>query len=371
MHNKRILLITLRADIGGGPRHVDSIYQNLQKTFDIFIASPVENPFGIKWNNQLAESNHFLKLPHRKFLIKDFLIFVSFVKGKKINIIHAHGRGAGIYARLLKIFLPKLKVIYTLHGFLIESFPFWRKQVAIFIERFLNLFTTIFVNISKNERALCVKNKIYGEEKSVVIYNGIMDEFFEGNNKNVIREKLGLPQDKFIAISITRFDPIKNVKAFVQIADLLKTEDSIFFVLIGDGEEMENIKALIKENHLKNILLTGFVNKPIDYLMSSDIYLSTSISEGLPYSVIEALMCGKPVIASNVIGNNELVFEEYNGFLFELSALSNAADKILRLKNDFNLYKSLSANSRKRYIDYFTEDKMILQLKSLYERFSE
>jgi glycosyltransferase involved in cell wall biosynthesis len=120
---------------------------------------------------------------------------------------------------------------------------------------------------------------------------------------------------------------------------------------------------------LKNILLTGFVNKPLDYVLASDIYLTTSISEGLPYSLIEASMCGKPVVASNVRGNNEVIIDEINGLLFELSDLSDAVNKIKRIKSDKSFYQIFSNNARKRYIEYFTEEKMIKQLKDLYERF--
>lgn len=369
MIDKKILLITLRGDFGGGPRHVDSIYQNLKREFNLYIASPVEEPYGIKWKNQLVDSNKFLELPHRKFRVRDFLSLISFVKRNNIKVVHAHGRGAGVYARLLKFFIPQTKILYTLHGFNIESFSPLKKQVSVYIEKILSLFTTIFINISKNERLSCIKHKIYKKEKSVVVYNGISDTLNKDYNIKSLREKLGLPSEKFIIVCITRFDPVKNVSAFVKIASLLQSDEDIFFVLCGDGEEMEKVKSIINKYNLKNILLTGFVNKPLDYVLASDIYLTTSISEGLPYSLIEAIMCGKPVVASNVRGNNEVIIDEINGLLFELSDLSDAVNKIKRIKSDKSFYQVLSNNARKRYIEYFIEEKMIKQLKDLYERF--
>jgi glycosyltransferase involved in cell wall biosynthesis len=369
MIDKKILLITLRGDFGGGPRHVDSIYQNLKREFNLYVASPVEEPYGIKWKNQLVESNKFLELPHRKFGIRYFFNLVSFVRGNKIKIIHAHGRGAGIYARLLKPFIPQIKIFYTLHGFHIESFSPLKKKISIYIEKILSFFTTIFINISENERLSCIKHKIYREKKSVIIYNGIPDTLNKDYNVDSLRKKLGLPLEKFIIVCITRFDPVKNVTAFLKIASLLQSDEDIFFVLCGDGEEMSKVKSLISRYQLKNILLTGFVNKPLDYVLASDIYLTTSISEGLPYSLIEASMCGKPVVASNVRGNNEVIIDEINGLLFELSDLSDAVNKIKRIKSDKSFYQIFSNNARKRYIEYFTEEKMIKQLKDLYERF--
>lgn len=369
MLEKNILLITLRGDIGGGPRHIDSIYRNLKKEFNLFIASPVEEPYGINWSNQLSESNKFLKLPHRKFTIRDFLNLVSFVKRNNIKIIHAHGRGAGIYARLLKPFIPHANILFTWHGFHIESFPPLKKQIAIFIEKILVFFTTLFINISENERYACIKHKIYKMDKASVIYNGIPDIMTKELNTKSLRNNLGLPLDKFIIICVTRFDPIKNVLAFIKIAHLLKSDEDILFILSGDGEEMEKAKSTVNKYNLKNIMLTGFINNPLDYIISTDIYLTTSLVEGLPYSLIESIMCGKPVIASNVRGNNEIVLNEINGLLFELTDLSDAVTKIKRLKNDKSFYQLLSDNARSRYIKYFTEERMIRQLKSLYERF--
>ncbi len=369
MIDKKILLITLRGDFGGGPRHVDSIYQNLKREFNLYIASPSEEPFGISWKNQLFESNKFLELPHRKFRVRDFLSLISFVKRNKIKVIHAHGRGAGIYARLLKPFLPQIKILYTLHGFHIELFPLLKKQISIYIEKILSLLTTIFINISENERLSCIKNKIYKKEKSVIIYNGIPDTLNKNYNVESLRKKLGLPSEKFIIVGITRFDPVKNLTSFVEIANLLQSDDDIFFILSGDGEEMQKIKLTINNYNLKNILLTGFVNNPLDYVISSDIYLTTSIIEGLPYSLIEAIMCARPVVASNVMGNNEVIIDEVNGLLFDLSDLSQAVNKIKRIKNDKSLYQYLSNNARKRYLESFTEETMIIQLKELYKRF--
>ncbi|MGQ9644871.1 MAG: glycosyltransferase, partial [Ignavibacterium sp.] len=155
----------------------------------------------------------------------------------------------------------------------------------------------------------------------------------------------------------------------IEIASLLNDEREILFALAGDGEEKQKVLSLIEKNNLKNILLTGFITDPTDYVAASDIYLSTSLSEGLPYSLLEASMFGLPIIASNVRGNNEIVINNTNGFLFNLNNISQAADYILKLKNDRENYQRLSDNARKIFIDKFAEQKMISKLKEVYEKF--
>ncbi|WP_337866523.1 glycosyltransferase [Ignavibacterium sp.] len=364
MPNKSILLISLRSDVGGGSKHMNSIFENLHNDFNFYIASPLDEPFGKKWSAQLRDK--FLKLPHRKFSILHFKNLISFLRKNNITVIHAHGKGAGIYARLVKMFLPSVKIIFTWHGFHIESYNRISKAIYIFIEKILSRLTDLCINVSEGEQKVCLDYRIYSQTKSVVIFNGLEDEYI-AFDKNALRKKLGLPENKFTVINISRFDKTKNVSAFVETAALLKDENDILFLLAGDGEEKQNILSLIEKLNLKNILLTGFITNPVEYLSASDLYLSTSLSEGLPYSLLEASMCKLPIIASDVRGNNEIVVNNANGLLFNLNNISQAADYILKLKSDSDNYERLSDNARKIFLDKFAEKKMIFKLKEVYE----
>ena len=366
MQNKNILLITLRSDIGGGSKHLNSVFENLRNDFNFYIASPSDEPFGTKWLKELNDK--FFELPHRKFKILSFIQLIWFIRANKIKLIHAHGKGAGIYARLLKILLPSVKIIFTLHGFHhIETHRRIAKAIYIFIEKILSSLTDLFINVSEGEQKVCLDYRIYDSQKSIVIYNGLKDKF-KAYDKNLLRKSLDLPEDKFIILNISRFDKTKNLTAFIEIASLLYDEKEILFILAGDGEEKQKILSLIEKNNLKNILLTGFITNPTDYAAASDIYLSTSLSEGLPYSLLEASMFGLPIVASNVRGNNEVVIENANGFLFELNNISQAVDFILKLKGDTVNYQRISYNARKVFLDKFAEQNMIFKLKEVYEK---
>lgn len=364
MQHKNILLITLRSDIGGGSKHLNSVFDNLKNVFSFFIASPIDKPFGIKWSDELKDK--FFQLPHRKFSVSYFKNLIRFVKKNKIRIIHAHGKGAGIYARLIKLFIPSVKIIFTWHGFHIETYNSLSKKIYLLTEKILSKLTDLFINVSESERQVCIAYKIYDEKKSIVIYNGIKDEF-NPIDKTSLRQKLHLPEGKFIVINISRFDKTKNVKAFIEIASLLNTNDEIFFILAGDGEEKKEILEMIEQRNLRNIFLPGLINNPIEYLQSADVYLSTSLSEGLPYTLLEASMCGLPIIASDVRGNNEIVQNDINGYLFNLRNRSQAAEKILNIRGDLADYKKLSDNARRIFLDKFAEQKMISKLKEVYE----
>jgi len=97
-----ILFVNLRSGWGGAPKHIDLIIQNLFSIYNIFVAAPIEEPYGTEWLKKLGTENYF-ELPYRKFSVLKFLKLRAFIKKNKIQIIHAHGKGAGVYARLLKI----------------------------------------------------------------------------------------------------------------------------------------------------------------------------------------------------------------------------------------------------------------------------
>ncbi len=181
-----------------------------------------------------------------------------------------------------------------------------------------------------------------------------------------------LPQKKFYIknFEITAFNVIHSLRCPAVCFKIKTKEKQIVYAPdILDTEEKKEIVDMIEHREMKNILLPGFVNNPVEYLQAADVYLSTSLSEGLPYTLLESLMCALPIVASYVRGNNEVVENNVNGFLFDLRNTSHASQKIIEIKSDYDNYKKLSDNARKIFLDKFTEQKMIFKLKEVYEKY--
>jgi len=365
---KKIIYVSVRSDFGGGPYHIDLLIKNLKDEFDIFIAAPLNEPFGINWQRILGKDK-FLIIPFRSFKIKYLLKFIRFIKRNNIEILHAHGKGGSIYGRIAKIFLPRIKVLYTPNGFHILHYSKPMQKFYIFVERFLGRYTDLIINVSKGEKENFLNNKIIKESDSVVVYNAInIDKI--NTNRNMLRGKMNLLPDKFIIISVVRFNHQKNLKATINIAERLSVNTDIFFLIIGEGEERKEIEDLIKQKNLTNVLLTGYKTNINEFLAASDIYLSTSLWEGLPYSLIEAVANGLPVVASDVTGNNEIVEHGKNGYLFNLNNLDDAAGYILNIKNSEIERKTLSENSIRIFKEKFQLDEMIKETKKIYNNLS-
>ncbi|MBD0833812.1 glycosyltransferase [Aestuariibaculum suncheonense] len=356
---KKILLVTVRADIGGGPIHVNELIEGIDHdSFKLFLGCPFEGyMYDECWKNS-SRIRGLVKIPYRSFSLRYFLHLKAFVKRHKIDIVHSHGKGAGVYSRLLRLTSKKVIVIHTFHGIgNVTEEGFFNKIKNVYTERLLKRFTKLFISVSLGERKLAVDVLGIKKENVRLIYNGVRDYS--------LINKVNAPKR---VVMFTRYSYEKNMELAYNI--LKKVNPNIIFCWVGDGEEFKRFKRLKSDDNVKNLIMIGFDNSPQKYLTEGSIYLSTSRHEGLPLSLLEAESSGVPIVATNVVGNNEVVTEGYNGFLFDSNNPQKAASKIEQLYFDSSLYLKISQNAREDYLARFTREKMVVETEKLYYEFS-
>ncbi|HMU41926.1 MAG TPA: glycosyltransferase [Ignavibacteriaceae bacterium] len=358
----KILLVTSRADYGGGPEHVFRLLSGLKNDFDFFVACPFEEPYFEKYQNNVLLQK-MISIPHRKFTFSDLSRIKSFILKNDIQIIHSHGKGAGIYSRILAG-LTNTKCIHTFHGVHINQYNGLSKTVYKIIERFLKKRTNAFVSVSQSEYESVLKNKFADKNKLHVIENGVAIPDVS-INENVFYTK------PLLITSITRFDYAKNSSLVINILDhLAKTNspDQFKFIFIGKGPEEYSIKIKLKEKKLSSYVeFTGNLSNPEEILNKSFCYVSTSRWEGLPLGMLEAMAIGLPCIATNVTGNRDIVINQVNGFLFNLTEPQMAANYLTKLSDDLNLWRKFSTNARNLTIEKYSLGSMLEKTKNLYE----
>lgn len=349
----KILLITVRSDFGGGPRHVDQLINNLLQNIEIYVAYPQDGtPYGQEWNSNSRIKSR-INIPFRKFSTKTLFEIAKFIKENSINIVHSHGNGAGVYSRLLPLLGVDSKIVHTFHG-ISEFYSCKAKKIIDKLSGVvLKYFTDAFVLVSYGELELGQNRRILFKNKSQVIYNGIEDPHRLAERK----------EDKVVTIS--RFNYQKNMDSSFAIASAFKQDNSIRFVWVGDGDDYSRLKQQAEKECI-NIEFVGFSINPMEHLCNSSIYLSTSRFEGLPYALIEAAAIGLPIIASDVKGNNEVVMHGFNGYLFH--TIEEGIGYIEKLHKDRVLSERMSRFSRTFYEDNFTINKMIDALVSVYDK---
>ncbi len=218
-----------------------------------------------------------------------------------IDIIHLHSSKAGFLGRIVSFLLGKSKkTIYTPHAisFLRLDVSSKKRKIFIWMEKFASFFGGKIVACSKSEKEAIEEQ---GIKNVTFINNGI---------KPLEIEKKVNTSDKIIIISVGRLSIQKNPKLFNDIALEFIDNPNIQFIWCGDGE-------LKSELISPNIKCTGWIERRTleNYLANADIYLSTSLWEGLPLSVLEAMSIGLPVVLSDCVGNKDLI--ENKDFLYQ------------------------------------------------------
>ena len=144
---------------------------------------------------------------------------------------------------------------------------------------------------------------------------------------------------------------------------------NIRFFLIGEGEELENLRNYIKENKLEEVVyLLGEKSNVIDHLKYIDLVLLCSHIEGLPLVPLEAFSQRVPVIATNIPGTNEEIINGVNGYLVPIKDIKTFSKRINELYEDSELYKSLKKGAYRTFAINFTSEKYILSHLKFYRK---
>jgi glycosyltransferase involved in cell wall biosynthesis/radical SAM superfamily enzyme YgiQ (UPF0313 family) len=363
-----ILIISSRNE-GGAAAQYYNIITKLGEFFNFFCALPDSPlPDSSPYYDKITNENiSIFSLPYRTFRIMTFLKLSKWVKANNITIVHSHGGGAGIYSRLLKLLNTKLKVVHTFHG--IHSS---RINCKVIVERFLRILTDKFIFVSGTERQIALRHGIATASQSTLIVNGIHtdSEIYSDIDRKPVLSIFNkkITNESFIIGMLSRFDKIKNIPyAIRNLSDYLKNSDDVFLVIGGYGEDRMEIERTISEHSLQGkVVLLGFINDNKRFFLSIDIYLNTSLGEAFGFSTVEAMRYRKPVVASQVYGNSDVVDDNKTGLLFPLNKPFLLVEKIQILKNNKKIYEDISKNASKSIKKYFSLDRMLNETCELY-----
>ena len=294
--------------------------------------------------------------------------FYGGLKLKKIvdeiqpDIIHTHCFRSNLFSAL---FLKKYKRCSTVHSdYKVDLTKLYPGIIGwvLFLLNHISLFL-IKNNICCSEILAESLNKRYKYINFSYVNNGIDTEVFKPvANKISLRKTLNLPEQNKIFIWVGSFLDRKNPLLLVNTIKELNNPN-LFFVFCGDGKLLPAIKE--ETEGFKNVIFTGNVDNISEYLQASDFYISTSLSEGLPMAVIEAMACGLPCVLSN-IPQHKIVMKKDVGYTYNI-------DNIKELMNKINIilernYKQLSLNSIEVIQNNFTAQIMSKNYKEIYDK---
>lgn len=292
----------------------------------------------------------------------------------KPDIVHSHNSKTGVIARIAVKNVNKnkklnIKMIHQVHGYHFTSLKGIKKNIYLLIEIFLSHFTDVLLFQNKYELSLSKKHNMDKKCDLVYIGNGInLEEFNQFYNE-------GIKTDEKKIVCVARIEPIKNHLLLLKALFILSEKyhrDDVKLVLIGEGDT-SSLKEYITKHKIDHLVkFTGVLDRAevIHHIQESYLSILTSFKEGKPRALIEAQILGKPCIATDVIGSNEVILNNETGFLVELNNEELLAEKINLLLEDKNLYNIFSSNAKGRAINEFNEDNVIKDIVRVYESIS-
>ena len=301
--------------------------------------------------------------------IRAFLSLYKLFKEEDFTIIHTHSSKAGLLARLAAVLNKTPIVIHTIHGFAFNDFMnMFKKNFFIYVEKLLAKWTDVLITVSNLNKKKIIDLNIAHENKIKNIYSGIDLSLFTNKRNDEFRKELNLENDHLLLGSVGRLsnqkDPITMIEAFGIIS---KPFPNAHLALVGDGELKGKILEKIDQLKLNDrIHLTGNKNNPWSVYHSMDLFIMSSIYEGLGRSITEALSCGVPVVCTDVEGVPEIVRDNITGILVPPKDSNKLADGIIRTLNDMETAKKMAEEGRRFVNDNFDVNKMVNDIDSLY-----
>lgn len=350
----RVLLITGRADYGGGPAHVLQIIENLSTLIEFYVACPQDKPYGDLYRNYCKT----FTIPHRGFSWRKLLMLRNVVRNEGIAIIHSHGAAAGVYSRMLRP-LTGVYTIHTFHGFHYGENRGLRSLIMLNLERQLLSLTDKIIHVSASEQEICKRSGVYSEKKCAVICNGIrVDPCFERAE----------PRKGFQVVTASRLSEEKGIGLVLSaFACLIRSKADVLLTIIGDGPQRIELERQAGALGIAGqVKFVGFQDDVASFLRNSDAYLSGSRGEGLPTSILEAMAHKLPVVATRVCGHVDLIEHGVSGLLYDESTPEQAGEYLSRLRDSPELRCRIGENAFQKVLHEFSLDAMVERLGALY-----
>ena len=303
---------------------------------------------------------------HTRALVR----LVELFRRERFDVVHAHTPIAALLGRIAARIAGTPMIVYTAHGFYFhDDMQAVKKAVFIGLERFAGKMTDLLFTQSTEDAAAAVAYRFLAAANVVAIGNGVDPARFvagDDETQRRMRASLKIP-DTAIAIGMVgRLVAEKGYREFfAAAAHVAQARPEVFFVVVGDRLPSDHASPVTIELEQARIALgarlivTGLRDDIPDILAALDIFTLPSYREGMPRTIIEAMMMALPVVATNIRGSREEVVDGETGLLVPVRDASALADALLRLVDDAAERRRMGEAGRERALALFDESTIV------------
>lgn len=309
----------------------------------------------------------FERSPYKLNNIKAYKKLVRLIKEKKFDTIFCHEPVGGAMGRLAGHHCG-CKVIYMAHGFHFYKGAPKSRTIYYVIEKFLSRFTDTLITINQEDYEASLKFHAKRNEKINGI--GVDTSKFKKNTeyKDYLKSEFRLSDEAVTILSVGELIPRKNHAVIIKALAELHNPNLYYFVA-GDGEIKDELENLISEFGLEtNVFLLGYRTDISRLCNSADIFALPSVHEGLSVALMEAMGCGKPVVASRIRGNVDLIDEGKGGYLCDTYDVHQYVQVISGISSSNSLIENMGEYNGRKVLDFDIEEVKQELLSILCER---
>lgn len=305
---------------------------------------------------------------------KDLLAFLKLffvLRRNQYSVIHTHSSKAGILGRLAAKLAGTPIIIHTIHGWSFHDYmPNWRKHLFIALERIAARFTHRLIVVTQKDIQKGLQHGIGSPDQYQLIRSAIpLEEFIDTPpSRNSLRQELGIPLEAPVIGTVGRLSPQKNPFDWLAIAaQIAAQEPNCFFLMVGDGPLRSQVEKRIDNLHLNNRVILAGLRRDVPQLLDSmDVFLLTSLWEGLPRVIPQAMCREVPIVAYASDGVAEIIKHQETGLICPPGKVNLAAQYCLQLLKSQELRAGITHRAKIIATEQFNLRIMIEQLETLY-----
>ena len=358
-----VLQLLVSTQPGGGPQHVLTVAAWLRaRRWRTIVAGPRNGAIFERFRESGIET---IELATDRFSAGTLAELVRLVRARRVRLIHSHGKGAGLYGRLVARALG-VPAVHTLHGLHFERYGTAKRAAYLALERRLSRWTRVIVNVSRAQEAEGLALRLFDKRQSRVVVNGV-DVARLGTaaaEPGEARAALGLPSSAPVVGCAARFDPIKRLDLLLDAAGRI-ADRALRVVLIGRGSEERRLRERAASLGLGGrVVFPGEILDAARLFRGFDVYAATSAKEGMPLAPLEAMALGVPVLASDIPAHRELLGDASAALV--AGTPERFADALRGLLTDGVARARLAAEQRTRARSEFDVRHMLTTVEAIY-----
>jgi glycosyltransferase involved in cell wall biosynthesis len=384
---RKVLRIIARLNVGGPARHVVILGEGLpSRGYDTLL---VHGSIGEgEASLTHSASGHFREMQIQELGrsispiddLKAWMKLVRLIFLEKPDVIHTHTAKAGALGRLAAVVFNATRgrkhrsaVIHTFHGHVLSGY-FGRvgSSLTRIAERGLAAVSDRIIAISPSQHHdLVMKFKVARPDRTLVIPLGLdlADLLVLTPSAPNLRSELGIPHDAVVLGYVGRFVPIKDLPTLVEgFASAARSHPRLWLVMAGDGPIRPAVESAVRAAGIQDrVRLLGWCEDLPALYSTMDICGLTSLNEGTPVALIEAMAAARPVVASSVGGVDDLVAHGRTGMLVPPQDPVKLAEVIRRLAEDVDERARMGQAARRNVSERFSPSRLVADIASLYD----